>query len=346
MRTLSRTVSLPLVFWPLAILGQTTPQPASNNPVAVIAGQPISEEELVESLGAQWLQLRSQEYEAKSKALEGLIRHRVVEAEARKRNITAEKLIEREVDSKVTEPTDGEVEAYFLGQNRTGTRFEEVKEQYRNSLRQIRLVKARQAYADILRAKSDVAVLLRPPTVEVAVDPKRVKGDPHAPVTIVEFSDFQCPFCIKVEPTMKEILKKYDGRVKLAYRDFPLLEVHPRAEKAAEAARCAAEQGKFWEFHDALFANQSKLSDADLISDARSLGLEEQPFQSCLASERFKTKIEADLQDGAKVGIAGTPGFFVNGVFLSGAQPQAEFEKIIDAALAAAKDAAHLTAKN
>ena len=346
MRTLSRTISLPLVFWPLAILGQTTPQSASNNPVAVIAGQPISEEELVASLGAQWLQLRSQEYEAKSKALEGLIRHRVVEAEARKRNITAEKLIEEEVDSKVPEPTDGEVEAYFLGQNRTGTRFEEVKEQYRNSLRQIRLVKARQAYADTLRAKSDVAVLLRPPTVEVAVDPKRVKGDLHAPVTIVEFSDFQCPFCSKVEPALKEILKKYDGRVKLAYRDFPLLEIHPRAEKAAEAARCAAEQGKFWEFHDTLFANPSKLSDAELISDAHSLDLDERSFESCLTSGKFKTKVEADLRDGNSVGIAGTPGFFVNGVFLSGAQPQAEFEKIIDAALAAAKDAPHLTAKN
>jgi protein-disulfide isomerase len=149
-----------------------------------------------------------------------------------------------------------------------------------------------------------------------------VKGDPKAPVTIVEFSDFQCPYCKKSESTLKDLLAKYNGQVKVAWRDFPLREIHPQAQAAAEAARCAGERGKFWEFHDALFADQSKLKEADLVAAARTLGLDGKSFQSCLASGRFKSKIEADLQEGSNVGVVGTPGFFINGVFLSGGRRQ------------------------
>jgi protein-disulfide isomerase len=320
---------------PKPSLGQAVPQARSGDPVATVAGQPISEDELMETLGAQQsMQLRTQEYEAKSKALESLIRLKLVQAEAKKRGISPEKLIEQDVESKVADPTDGEVEAYFWGQNRAGATFEEVKEQYRTSLKQLKLQKARQVYADSLRARTEVAVLLRPPSVTVAYDPARVKGDPKAPITIVEFSDFQCPYCKKSESTLHELLTKYNGRVKLAYLDFPLREIHPQAQSAAEAARCAGEQGKFWEYHDALYAEQSKMDGAALLTRARSLNLDEKTFQSCLDSGKFKSKIEADLERGSKVGVAGTPGFFVNGVFLSGARPQADFEKIIDSQLA------------
>jgi protein-disulfide isomerase len=327
---------LPLLLaLPKGSFGQTAPQARSGDPVATVAGQPISEEELQETLGPQQsMQLRMQEYEAKSKALDSLIRLKLVQAEAKKRSISAEKLIEQEVESKVADPTDGEVEAYFWGQNRAGDTFEQVKEQYRASLKQLKLQKARQVYADSLRAKIDVAVLLRPPSVAVAYDPARVKGDPKAPITIVEFSDFQCPFCKKSESTLHELLTKYNGRVKLAYLDFPLREIHPQAQSAAEAARCAGEQGKFWEYHDALYAEQSKLDGAELLTRARALNLDAKSFQSCLSSGKFKSKIEADIEQGRKVGVAGTPGFFVNGVFLSGAVPQADFEKIIDSELA------------
>ncbi len=327
---------LPLLLaLPKASFGQAAPQVGSGVPVATVGGQPITEEELLDTLGPQQaMQLRTQEYEAKSKALDSLIRLKLVQAEAKKRGMPAEKLIEQEVESKVPDPTDGEVEAYFWGQNRAGAAFEEVKEQYRASLKQLKLQKARQVYADSLRAKIDVAVLLRPPSVIVAYDPARVKGDPKAPITIVEFSDFQCPFCKKSESTLHELLTKYSGRVKLAYLDFPLREIHPQAQSAAEAARCAGEQGKFWEYHDALYADQSKLGGPELATHARALNLDQKSFQSCLDSGKFKSKVEADLEQGNKVGVAGTPGFFVNGIFLSGAQPQAEFEKIIDNQLA------------
>ena len=326
---------LSLFLAPKANFCQSAPQVTSGNAVATVAGQPVTEEELLETLGPQQvMQLRMQEYEAKSKALDSLIRLKLVEAEAKKRGISPEKLIQQEVEAKVADPTDREVEAYFWGQNRAGASFEEVKEQYRASLKQMKLQRARQVYADSLRAKMNVAVLLQPPSVTVAYDPARVKGDPKAPITIVEFSDFQCPYCKKSENTLHELLTKYNGRVKLAYLDFPLPEIHPKAERAAEAARCAGEQGKFWEYHDALYAEQSKLDGAELLNHARALHLDEKSFQSCLDSGKFKSKIDADLAQGSKVGVAGTPGFFVNGVFLSGARPEADFEKIIDSQLA------------
>jgi protein-disulfide isomerase len=302
--------------------------------VATVDGQPVTEQDLMDALGPQQLmQLRAQEYEIRSKTLESLIRLKLVQAEAKKRGISPEKLIEQEVESKIAEPTDAEVEAYFWGQSQAGARFDDVKEQYRTTLKRLKSQKARQAYADSLRTKMDVAVLLRPPTVDVAYDTTRVKGDPSAPVTIVEFSDFQCPFCKKTESTLNGLLSKYSGRVKLAYMDFPLQEIHPQAQTAAEAARCAGEQGKFWEYHDALYRDQSKLSGAELVIHARTLHLDEKSFQSCLESAKYKSKVETDIEQGNKLGIAGTPGFFINGVFLNGAQPQAEFEKIIDSQL-------------
>jgi protein-disulfide isomerase len=329
--SLSLCLSLPLAFFTQTMAGAN-----SVDPVATVAGQPISEQELTEALGPQQLtQLRTQEYQAKSKALESLIRLKLVQAKAKKGGISPEELIKLEVEKKVADPTDAEVEAYFWGQNQVGVKFDDVKQQFRASLKQLKLLKARQAYADSLRGEFDVAVLLRPPSVKVAYDPARVKGEnTEAPVTIVEFSDFQCPFCKKSESTLNDLLAKYRGLVKLAYMDFPLKEIHPEAQKAAEAARCAGEQGKFWEYHDALYADQTKLKGADLLATARTLNLDEKSFRSCLDSGKFASKIQADLGEGQKVGVAGTPGFFINGVFLSGAQPQAEFEKIIDTQLA------------
>src|SRR5262249_1327476 len=336
MRTILINLNLLLCLaLPLTSFGQTASQANSGDPVAIVAGQPISEQELAETVGPQQLMpLRTQEYQMKSRALESLIRLKLVQAKAEKRGISPEELIKLEVESKLADPTDAEVEAYFWGQNQAEVKFDDVKQQFRASLKQLKLLKARQAYADSLRVEFDVLVLMRPPSVDVVHDSARVKGDAKAPVTIVEFSDFQCPFCKKTEAALNDLLAKYRGRVKLAYMDFPLGEIHAEAQKAAEAARCAGERGKFWEYHDALYADQTKLKGADLLAHARTLNLDEKSFRSCLDSGKFVSKIQADLGQGHKLGVAGTPGFFINGVFLSGAQPQAEFEKIIDTQLA------------
>jgi protein-disulfide isomerase len=146
---------------------------------------------------------------------------------------------------------------------------------------------------------------------------------------IVEFSDYQCPYCHQVESTVKQVLAKYGDKVGFAYRDFPLKAIHAQAEIAAVASRCALEQGKFWEYHDQLFAT-SNLEKDSLIEYARNLKLDDKQFASCLTSNRYLAEIDKDVQEGRKVGVSGTPGFFINGIALSGAQSPDTFARLID----------------
>jgi protein-disulfide isomerase len=138
----------------------------------------------------------------------------------------------------------------------------------------------------------------------------RLRGNPDAPVTIVEFSDFQCPYCQAAEPIIGEVLDKYKDKVRLSYRDFPLKQIHPYSEQAAEASRCAGEQGKFWEYHDLLYANQANLDQAGLIEHARTARLDVDRFSTCLVSGKFRAPVDSDLQVGMRAGVSGTPAFY------------------------------------
>ena len=310
-----------------------------DEPVALVAGQAIYERDLEGATASQILLLRNQEYQIKSKTLEDLIRQRLVEAEAKKQGITIDQLYAKEVDLKIPTPSEGEVAAYYLAlKAQLKAPLSEIRAQLETNLKALETKQARQDFADSLRAKGDVAVLLQQPRVEVAFDRSQLRGDLKAPVTIVEFADYQCPYCKQVEATLDAVLKKYSGQVNLAFRDFPLTSIHTYAEKASEAARCAGQQGKFWQFHDALFAFQTKLDEPSLHSIAQNLALDVNSFRACLASGEYKTQILRDQDDGRKAGVASTPGFFVNGIFLSGAQPQAAFEKTIEDQLRAAKN--------
>lgn len=165
--------------------------------------------------------------------------------------------------------------------------------------------------------------------VEVAITPDdSVKGNPEAKVTIVEFSDFQCPFCAIVEPTVKKVLETYGDNVKFVYKNFPLPS-HENAQPAALAALCAKDQGKFWEYHDTLFENQESLKVTDLKKYAADLGLKTQDFNGCLDNKKYQNQIQADLNEGNRVGVRGTPAFFINGRPLSGAQPLENFQAMI-----------------
>jgi len=168
-----------------------------------------------------------------------------------------------------------------------------------------------------------------------------IRGDKDAPVTIVMWSDFQCPFCGRVEPTVTKILADYKGKVRLAWHDLPL-PFHQNAMPAAMAARAAAEQGKFWDMHDKLFANQTNLDRPSLDKYAQEIGLNMSKYKAAMDSDKFKKEITADSEAGAKIGARGTPAFFINGKFLSGAQPYEAFKAKIDAEL---KNAEALIAK-
>jgi protein-disulfide isomerase len=304
-----------------------------KQPVATVDGQPLYDEDLAPSVEGQLQPIRNQEYEIKKKALDSLIEQKMLEAAAKKKGLTTDKLIEQEVNSKIADPSDAEIEGYYYGLGRVSKPLAEVKSQLRDSLKQAKIRQAREDFMKNLRADSKVVVLLSAPRVQVAHDPARVRGNSKAPVMIVEFSDYQCPYCHSVEPTVKEVLAKYGDKVSFSYRDFPLTAIHSQAMIAAEASRCALEQGKFWEYHDQLFT-ASKLEKDDLIGYARDLKLDDKQFSSCLASEKYKADIEKDTQAGRKAGVSGTPGFFINGVEISGAKPKDEFERVIDDELA------------
>lgn len=306
-----------------------------SDPIATVDGQAITEDDLAPLVQGQLRPLRDQEYQIKKKTLENLISQKVLEAEAKKKGLTADKLLEQEVDSKVPEPTDVEINAvYAVQKDQLNRPLEEVKPQLQQNLKRAKIQIARQEYSARLREQAKIAVLMSPPRVQVTFDPKRVKGNPKARVMIVEFSDFQCPYCGQVEATLKSVLAKHEGTVALAFRDMPISQIHPFAQGAAEAARCAGEQGKFWEYHDLLFADQGALDRSGLIAKAAKLQLDPQQFETCISSEKYKSQVQQDNQEGMRAGVSGTPGFFINGVFISGAQPEAAFDKIIEEQLA------------
>ncbi|MDP2948899.1 MAG: DsbA family protein [Chloroflexota bacterium] len=184
-----------------------------------------------------------------------------------------------------------------------------------------------------------------PAAVAASADDDPYWGPVDAPVTVIEFSDFQCPFCSRFwEQTLPQIKQTYEGKVKFVYRDFPLARMHEYAQKAAEASECADDQGKYWEYHDLLFQNFTNLTQqlgaqgldgvlSTFKGYASQLGLDTAAFNDCLDSGKYASEVEKDYNDGVAAGVTGTPSFFINGVNVSGAQPLASFKTIIDAAL-------------
>ena len=279
-------------------------------------------------------ELDQQTYDQRRQALDQMLVRRLVEQKAKDENTTAEALYKREVVEKAKKPTDEEMKKFYDEQaaKQQLPPFEQVKEQIAQYLEKPALLEAQQAFVEQLKKEYGVQIVLRPPRLEVAAEGPTL-GAPKAKVTIVEFSDFQCPFCSRAEATVKEVMKVYDGKVRLVYRDYPL-PFHPQAEKAAEAAHCAGDQGKYWEMHEKLFANQQALEAPALKGYAKDLGLDQAKFDKCLDAGEKTGLVETNRKAGEKVGVTGTPAFFINGYMLSGAQPFEEFKAIIDGELA------------
>ncbi len=316
--------------------------PSQESPVAIVHGEPIYESQFSAAAASQLQRMELQVYAVKRNALGAIVNQKLLQAAAKKKGVSIDELLKSEVDAKVPDPTADEVSAYYQQhQSQINQPFDAVKDQIKASLKQQRVNQALYQYLQALTQAAlesgDLVVLLHPAQVNVPYDPARLRGDPKATVTIVEFSDFSCPFCRQAEPNIREVLAKYPDKVKLGYRDFPLSQIHPNAELAAEASRCAGEQGKYWDYHDLLFSNPAEKQDRDsLIEDARGLGLDAAKFSVCLSSGQYKPQIQSDVQMGMRAGVVGTPGFFVNGIFVDGAQPAAVFERLIDQELAKA----------
>jgi protein-disulfide isomerase len=280
----------------------------------------------------QSLQVYQQLYQVRKAALDEIVADRLVEQEAKARGVTKEALLEQEVTSKIVAVSDADVEKFY-NENRArmgGKPLEEMKDPIRQFLTAQNQQQARQAMVDRLSAKTKLEVVLDAPRVTVTVrEGEPMKGPATAPITLVEYSEFQCPFCSRVGPTVQQVMKTYGDKVRLVFRDYPL-PFHDKARPASEAAQCAHAQGKFWEYHDTLFANQNALDAESLKKHAADLGLDTAKFNQCFDEGRYKSVVERNFTEGQVLGVSGTPAFFINGRFLSGAVPFEAFQQIID----------------
>jgi protein-disulfide isomerase len=319
----------------------TSATPAEPTPDTVVAtygdGQKVTYGEVNERIKDQLANLDKQRYEMRKRGVDNVVTEKIVEAEAKKRNMTQEQLFKSEVDDKVPQPPEAEIKKlYDEAKERLppGTTYEQVKPQIVDFLTGSKKQERAREFVGDLKKNANVQITLPEPP-KAPVERKQVaatgpaKGPEGAPVTIVEFSDFQCPFCSRAIGTVEEVLKAYPDKVRLVFRQFPL-EFHKQAPKAAEAALCANEQGKFWQMHDTLFANQKELEVPKLKEYAKKVGLDSAKFDKCLDSGEKAAAVQADQADGQKAGVNGTPAFFINGILLSGAQPFDEFKNVID----------------
>ena len=313
---------------------------AADQPVAKVGNHTINRAELEKRVKSELMEIDMQRYEALREGLDEMIGEELIKQEAAARGVTVEALTKQEIEDKAGKPTDEQAQKlYDANKDKLGgASFESVKARLMDHLKDGLVEERREAFVTDLKKKYKTTVALQAPMVEVSTGGRPSRGGgANAPVTMIEFSDYECPFCKKADETVQQVMKTYGDKVRLVHRDFPL-SFHAHALPAAEAARCAEAQGKFWEYHGKLFASQD-LSPEKLQALATEVGLDRAKFDECVTKEQFKSGIDKDIADGTEAGVTGTPAFFINGRMLSGAQPFEKFKEVIDDELARAQSA-------
>lgn len=310
---------------------------AAEVSVATVGGQTITQAELDKHVRARLAAIEQEKYEAMREGLEELIAKELFAQEAKARGTTVEALEKVEIKDRISQPSEADIqELYEANKEELGNEpIEKTRPRLVEFLQQMEEGKLHAALVAQLKAKYKTAITLKAPTVEVATGSRPPRGNPKATITIIEFSDYECPFCKKGEESVQQVMKEYGDRVQLYYRDYPL-PFHKHARNASLAANCAMAQGKFWEYHGKLFAME-ELSTEKMKAAAGELGLDQAKFDKCFEDQEFKKAVEKDIEDGQSVGVTGTPTFFVNGRVLSGAQPFEAFKQVIEEELAKGK---------
>jgi len=270
-------------------------------------------------------------FEARRAATDEIVGDLLLDQEAKRRSVERNALYEQEITSKAKPVVEADIAAWYQSntQRVQGATLDQVRAPIQSLLTQERIQAARAAYLETLKAKTPVRVMLEPPRMTVSAGTSPARGQANAPIELIEFADFQCPFCQAASPTVKRVLDTYGDRIRFVYRNYPLAN-HPQARPAAEAAQCANEQGQFWPYHDRLFSEAGKLSDEDLKRTAASLGMDAAKFNKCVDDHKYRAVVDADAEAGNEAGVTGTPAFFINGRLLSGAQPFEAFKRVID----------------
>jgi predicted DsbA family dithiol-disulfide isomerase len=336
---MSRHLILPILcLSAAAFLGRAEVAQAPNPdlPVARINGKVLTRNDLYSKGDPAVLEQRYDTYRVERDTLGRVLDDQLLEQEAHRRNITTAQMVDQEINAKVKDPTDAELRVFYEGAQ-TDQTFESLRSQLLARVRQTRAKKVREAYLDSLRGPAKIQILLAPPFVEVLPGDAPPRGEKSAPVAFVEFADFECPFCRQMQPEIERLLKNYNGKVAFYFRDFPL-SIHAHAEKASEAARCAAQQGAQWPYHDLLFRNEN-LETANLKAYARAFRLDSAKFDTCLDSAAQSPAVQKDVEAGTRIGVTGTPAFFINGHFISGVVSYETLVEVVDQQLNTAASA-------
>ena len=277
-------------------------------------------------------------YDGRKAALDAIIADSLIAEAAKKASMSPDGYLEAEISKRVKAVTDAEVSAFYKENinQMQGRTLEQIAPTITRYLTDQRRAQAREAVVGELRKGGPaIRVSLAMPRMTVAISPSNPSvGSASAPITLIEFADYQCPYCGRVEPTLKRLRATYGDKVRFVWKDFPLTQIHPLAFKAGEAAHCAGDQGKYWELHDVLFSKQSELQVDDLKRHALTLGLNGETFNQCLDSSKYAERVRDGVAEGGQFGVNSTPTVFINGRRLSGAQPYEAFAAVIDEELA------------
>jgi protein-disulfide isomerase len=319
----------------------TKDTPPAPGVVATIGGQNITEDELIGDAKMDFFEIKKQEYDKRMERLNQLIIQKLVGEKAKEANMPLEDFISKKVVGGDIKISQAQYDKFVAEKKIPKEQINpQIKERINSYLQQMKRQELIEAYVAKLTKNNPVEVYFQKPKMEVNVDIGKapVWGKENAKVTIIEFSDFQCPFCSRAAKTVSELKKKYAGKIKIAYKQFPL-PMHQNARPTAEASMCVAEQGndKFWKFHDITFENQEKLSPEDVAKYAKEAGADPKAFADCVAAHKFADYVAQDMETGNKAGVRSTPTFLINGQIIAGAVPIENFSEVIDDALANSK---------
>ncbi|MFT6070096.1 MAG: protein-disulfide isomerase [Bacteriovoracaceae bacterium] len=305
---------------------------------AKLNGKTITNAEITEGIEAELYEAKLKVHELKMNKLKAIVLEKLMNDHPKKKGLTNDQFLETVIASKAkVEKSD--IDKFIKERNiPTDHINDQMTERIKGFLIREKKKQAIDSWVKEQTSKNPVEVYMTPPTrpvFDVQAGDAPFMGGADAKVTVIEFSDFQCPFCAKGAEIVNELKKKYGNKIKVAFKNYPL-PFHNHAQKAAEAGLCVAEQNKakFWEMHDAMFADQAGLAEEALKTKVGKLGLDVSKFTKCLSSGKFAEKVKADMEEGKKVGVKSTPTFFVNGMMINGAHPVEVFSELIDAELA------------
>lgn len=314
-----------------SIVHKDAPKPGI---VAKIGDKEFTEEDLIGEDKLDFFELKKREYDLRMDRLNKLMVEELIGTEAKKAGMSTDDYIMKKVAGGGIKISDKDYKKFVADKHIPESQINpQIKERIMSYLQTMKKQDLVNEYLAKLTKGRPVEVYFNAPKsqVKVEVGDAPIFGKSDARVTVVEYSDFQCPFCSRAAETVTQLKKKYSSKIKLAFKHFPL-PMHPNARPAAEASMCVNEQGtdKFWKYHDLMFKNQDKLDKASLEKYAKEAGADPKKFSECVAAKKFSSYIQKDIESGEKIGVKSTPTFFINGQILSGAMPIETFSEVID----------------